>query len=117
MGLDSASLHKTIKPVLKKNVFHFQQNAIIVFKSIEITIQDEERLRTYQTIYVPLNLLEQYTSGSAKAIELQIIQSLNFNCPEKGFIFSPISIPQKNPLEEEKHDSALPELIDSSFLI
>jgi hypothetical protein len=54
--LDHERVLASLKPVLRKNLFHNENNVILTFKSFEILIIDDElfKPRLLNPIYVPV---------------------------------------------------------------
>jgi hypothetical protein len=111
--MDRQLLSKT-KPVLKKSIIYSGTNALLVFRSIEITVIEtleggRERLHT--PLYVPVTQLEELLKLSSKALELRLLSSLHQD--KKTHLYTYSEKPSKQR-EEAKVDD-MPDVIRSSL--
>lgn len=70
-----------MKPLLRKNLFHNDNNVILTFKSFEVFIIDDEftKPRVFNPVYVPLSQIKELLSLSKKQLELRLMEGIIYD--------------------------------------
>ena len=83
------------RPVLKKSFLHSgNNNALLIFKSVEIIVieNDEEgRRKIHNPMYVPVNGLDQLLKLSHKQMEFKILQAIEYQPATNTFTYKGVS--------------------------
>jgi hypothetical protein len=80
--VDDEQILKFIKPILKKNLVHMNNNVILTFKSIEIQIYDQDqngKPKLLNPLFIQPKELKHLLNLSKKHLENSIIKSLIYN--------------------------------------
>jgi hypothetical protein len=83
------------RPVLKKSILHQgNNNALLIFKSVEIIVieNDEDgKRKIHNPMYVPVNGLDQLLRLSPKQMEVKILQAIEYQPGTNTFTYKGIS--------------------------